>query len=143
MRVVSTIRLRSYPKNQSFKIRKTAILLTVLSLHSSRQASLFAACGFSCPMACGIFPQTGTEPSSPALEGRFSTTEPPGKSHYILFKISFCCSVAKLYPTLCNSMDCSTPGFPVLHYVPEFTQTHVHSVVEEKSFSYCSPRFSG
>ena len=23
-------------------------------------------------------------------------------------------------------MDCSTPGFPVLHYLPEFTQTHVH-----------------
>ena len=25
-------------------------------------------------------------------------------------------------------MDCSTPGFPVLHYLPEFTQTHVHWV---------------
>ena len=27
-----------------------------------------------------------------------------------------------------NPMDCSTPGFPVLHHLPEFTQTHVHSV---------------
>ena len=27
-----------------------------------------------------------------------------------------CCSVPKLCPTLCNPMDCSTPGFPVLHY---------------------------
>ena len=27
-----------------------------------------------------------------------------------------CCSVAKLCLTLCNSMNCSTPGFPVLHY---------------------------
>ena len=30
--------------------------------------------------------------------------------------------------TLCNSMDCSTPGFPVLHYLVEFAQTHVHWV---------------
>ena len=28
--------------------------------------------------------------------------------------------------TLCDPMDCSTPGSPVLHYHPEFTQTHVH-----------------
>ena len=31
-------------------------------------------------------------------------------------------------PTLCNPMDCSTPGFPVLYYLLEFTQTHVHRV---------------
>ena len=39
-----------------------------------------------------------------------------------------CCSVAQSCPTLCNPMDCSTPGFPVLHHLPEFTQTHVHWV---------------
>ena len=37
-----------------------------------------------------------------------------------------CCSVTKSCPTLCNLMDCSTPGFPVLHYCPEFSQTFVH-----------------
>ena len=37
-----------------------------------------------------------------------------------------CCSVTKPCPTLCNAMDCSTPGFPVLYYLPEFAQTHVH-----------------
>ena len=36
-----------------------------------------------------------------------------------------CCSVTKLYPTLCDPMGCSTPGFPVLHYLPGFAQTHV------------------
>ena len=36
-----------------------------------------------------------------------------------------CCSVAKLCPTLCDHTDCSTPGFPVLHHLPEFAQTHV------------------
>ena len=36
-----------------------------------------------------------------------------------------CCSAAKLCLTLCDPMDCSTPGFPVLHYLPEFAQSHV------------------
>ena len=31
-------------------------------------------------------------------------------------------------PTLCNPMDYSTPDFPVLHYLPEFAQTHDHWV---------------
>ena len=39
-----------------------------------------------------------------------------------------CCSVAQPYLTLCNSMDCSTPGFPVFHHIPELAQTHVHGV---------------
>ena len=39
--------------------------------------------------------------------------------------IACCCSVTQLCPTLCNPMDCSTPGFPVLHHLPEFTQTQV------------------
>ena len=37
----------------------------------------------------------------------------------------YCCSVASLCLTLCNSMDCSTPDFPVLHDLLEFGQTHV------------------
>ena len=39
-----------------------------------------------------------------------------------------CCSVTKSYPTLCDPMDCSTPGFPVLRHMPELAQTHVHQV---------------
>jgi len=34
-------------------------------------------------------------------------------------------SVTQSCPTLCNPMNCGTPGLPV-HYLPEFTQTHVH-----------------
>ena len=37
-------------------------------------------------------------------------------------------SVAELCPTLCDPMDCSTPGFPVHHQLPEPAQTHVHRV---------------
>ena len=33
-------------------------------------------------------------------------------------------------PALCNSMDCSTEVFPVLHYLSEFAQTHVHWVTD-------------
>ena len=33
-------------------------------------------------------------------------------------------------PTLCDLMDCSTPDFPVLHYLPELTQTYVHRVCD-------------
>ena len=36
------------------------------------------------------------------------------------------CSVTKLYLTFCNPMDCSTSGFPVLYYLLEFAQIHVH-----------------
>ena len=36
--------------------------------------------------------------------------------------------VAQSCPTLCKPVDCSTPGLPVHHQLPEFTQTHVHRV---------------
>ena len=35
-------------------------------------------------------------------------------------------SVTQPRPTLCNPMDCSMPGLPVHHQLPEFAQTHVH-----------------
>ena len=37
-----------------------------------------------------------------------------------------CCSVAKSLSTLCDPTDCSIPGFPVPHQLPEFAQVHVH-----------------
>ena len=39
-----------------------------------------------------------------------------------------CCWVAQLCLTFCNPMHCSTPGFPVLHYLLESAQTRVHWV---------------
>ena len=44
-------------------------------------------------------------------------------SHFVC-----CCSVAKLCPTLYNSMDCSMPAFPGHHQLLELAQTHVHQV---------------
>ena len=37
-------------------------------------------------------------------------------------------SVAQLCPTFCDPMNCSVPGLPVHHHLPEFTPTHVHRV---------------
>ena len=37
-------------------------------------------------------------------------------------------SVARLCLTLCDPMDCSMPGFPIHHQLPELAQTHVHRV---------------
>ena len=42
-------------------------------------------------------------------------------------ELPFCyCSVTKLCPTLWDPVDCSMPGFPVLQYLLEFAQIHVH-----------------
>jgi len=55
-----------------------------------------------------------------------------------------CCSVTQ--STLCNPMDCSMPGFPVLQYLPEFAQTHVHwvgdAIQSSHSLSPPSPALS-
>ena len=40
------------------------------------------------------------------------------------------------YLTLCNPMDCSMPGFPVHHQLPELTQTHVHWVSDAIQLSH-------
>ena len=49
----------------------------------------------------------------------------PISSHSFCFL--YCCSsVTKSCPTLCDPMDCSMPGFPILHHLLEFAQTQVH-----------------
>ena len=49
------------------------------------------------------------------------------KSNVIYSSVQFS-SVAQSCPTLCHPMNHSTPGLPVHHQLPEFTQTHVHWV---------------
>ena len=103
----------------------------------------------------GDLPDSGIKPTSlasPALANRFFTTESPGKPA-ILIKLTngvsagpstehsglvgfpelrdcccFCCSFAHLCTTLCHRMDCSMPGLPVPHHLPEFVQVHFHCV---------------
>ena len=47
-------------------------------------------------------------------------------SHFI--NIQTFSSAIQSCPTLCDPMDCSTPGLPDHHQLPEFTQTHIHQV---------------
>ena len=56
-----------------------------------------------------------------------------------VFSLICCfCSVPHLCPTLCDPMDCSTPGFPVLHHLPELAQTHViESVMPSNHLILC------
>ena len=42
-------------------------------------------------------------------------------------------SVAQSCPTLCDPMNYSSPGLPVHHQLPDFTQTHVHRVSDPSS----------
>ena len=43
-------------------------------------------------------------------------------------KIGGCCSFSQSCPTLCNPVDSSMPGFPVIHHLLEFAETHIHWV---------------
>ena len=81
--------------------------------------------GLPCPPP-GDLPDPGIQPQYPALAGGLFTTEPPGKQSS---------SVAQSCPPLCDPMNHSTPGLPVHHQLPEFTQTHVHRVGDAISSS--------
>ena len=52
----------------------------------------------------------------------------PFKSYILTFIFVQFCSVAQSCLTLCDPMNRSTPGLPVHHQLPEFTQTHVYRV---------------
>ena len=55
----------------------------------------------------------------------FLPVKPPGKPLHVV-AVQFSCSQS--CPILCDPMDCSTPGFPVHHQLPEPTNTHVHRI---------------
>ena len=51
-----------------------------------------------------------------------------------------CCSVDKLCLTLCDPMDCSLPGFPVLHYLPSLLRLmSIESVMPPNHLILCCP----
>ena len=66
--------------------------------------------------------------SSNPSEGSLTwLTGSPALIQLVIVSVQFS-SVAQKCPTLCNPMNCSTPGLPVHHQLPEFIQTHVHRV---------------
>ena len=74
-----------------------------------------------------IFPDPGIKPDSPALAGRFFTTEPPGK---LVECVYVCVCVAQLCPILCNPMDCSLPD------------SSVHGILQARILEWVAVPFS-
>ena len=78
------------------------------------------------------FPRGLLNPRSAALQADSLPSESPGKPTFTkhtfvhVIRSDQIRSVAQSCPTLCDPMNRSTPGFPVHHQLPEFTQTHVH-----------------
>ena len=54
----------------------------------------------------------------------------------LMLYLQSCCLVAQSCPPLCDPMDCSIPGFHVLHYLLELAQMHVHQVSDAIQPSY-------
>ena len=73
----------------------------------------------------GDLPDPGMEPGSPALLGGFFTTVPLGSIPLIYSSVQSSRSVVS---DSLGPMNHSSPGLPVHHQLPEFTQTHVHRV---------------
>ena len=81
--------------------------------------------GVSCHFLLqGIFPTQGSNPRLLHWQADSLPLSYPGSPQQ---GIQFS-SVAQLCPTLCDTMNRSTPGLPVHHQLPESTQTHVHRV---------------
>ena len=98
-------------------------------LYSARLIYPWASPGKNTRMGChalqGIYSAQGSSPHLLGLlhwQAGSLPLVPPGKP-----SVQFS-SVAQLCPTLCDSMDCSTPGFPVYHQLPALTQIQVHRV---------------
>ena len=62
----------------------------------------------------------------------------PLEIHWPVLIKKFCCLVAKSCLTLCDPMDCSTPAFPVLHYLLEIPKA-IESVMPSNHLILCHP----
>ena len=105
--------------------------IPLLGIHTEETRIERDTCTLMFIAALFIIARTWKQPSCP------SAVEWVRKLWYIYtmeYSVQFS-SVAQLYLTLCNPMNCSMPGLPVHHQLPEFTQTHVHRVSDAISSS--------
>ena len=105
--------------SKSLRIPWTAACRAPLSMGFSLKENWS---GLPCPPPEDLS-DAGIEPTSPA----FLVDSLPLSHQVSLYapSVQFS-SVAQSCPTLCDPMNCSTPGLPVHHQLPEFTQTHGH-----------------
>ena len=117
------MKVKSFSCVQLFATPWTVTYQAPLSMGFSRQ-EYWSGLPFPSP---GDLPDPGTEPVSPALQADALTSEPPGKPT-INCKDNIRSDQSLSRVRLCDSVNRSTPGLPVHHQLPEFTQTHVHRV---------------
>ena len=112
--------------SRSYKKTKTILIYKALNVYG---LALFRKC---VPNPNMIMKINILHNKKPSLALKLSVS-----SHFEVFFSS----VTQLCPTLCDPMDCSTPGFPVHHQLPERTQTHFHLVSDaiQPSHSLSSP----
>ena len=96
------------------ELRTESLLLLLLLLsHSSRATD-------------SVWPHPWNSPGKNTGVGcHFLLQQSPWVPQYLVFGFS---SVTQSCSTLCDPMECSTPGLPVHHQFPELAQTHVHRV---------------
>ena len=116
-RSVLTHRLNKRPRQACFGQRQWVGVWLPVSLGARRLAS------WKCP-DCSLDNSLHKSPAATARASHVFRCDSLARQRCI--NSCPCCSVAQWY--LCNTMDCNTPGFPVLHRIPEFAQTHVHWV---------------
>ena len=89
-------------------------------------------------LCSGVIQMVNGRASKPAKQP--SPSHLPSRA-FFLHHTSICCSVTHSCPTLCDPMDCSMPGFPVLHHLPELAQTDIRRVgdVTQPSHPLSSP----
>ena len=101
----------------------TACSLSGSSVHGSSPGK---NTGVGChTLLQGIFPTQGSNPGFPYCRQILYQLSYQGNP--FIYSVQFS-SVTQSCPTLCDPMNHSTPGLPVHHHLPEFTQTHVHRV---------------
>ena len=125
-----------------------ARILEWVAMPSSRGSSQPRDCTQVSCIAGGLFPIRATREALNILLETFGISwislehmlVDTGYWFYFRNRITFSSvqfsSVAQSCPTLCDPMNCSTPGLPVHHQLPEFTQTHVHRVGDAIQLSH-------
>ena len=72
--------------------------------------------------------EVGSKVTPEGVISTLGSVFPEANSALAFWDVSQVSSVTQSCPTLCDPMDCSTPGFPVHHQLLELAQTHVHPV---------------
>ena len=131
---ISNIKLTKSPRKQVYNINNKAPLVSKLGNEHSSTVPTRTHSGKELPgrlvatqvNALEIFLFWLTNSTSTNLFDRTNLGYAQKFVHKTIYWSRCYCLVTQSCLILCICMDCSTPGFPVLHHLPDFTQTHVH-----------------